>query len=73
MKNTVMIPMNHRFVYDSKGSPVWWQWCMETLGPSNNSQWGIPASQHYWRLEPSGAAMWFANPAHATLFALRWA
>jgi hypothetical protein len=71
--NTVVVPLKHRHVYNQQGVPVWWAWCWETLGPANNSQWGIPASQHRWRLEPSGWAMWFADPAHATMFALRWA
>lgn len=72
MKHTVAIPFKNRFVYNERGAPVWWDWCFDTFGNPNNSEYGIPASEHYWRLEPSGAAIWFAKPEHATLFALRW-
>lgn len=72
MSHTVVVPLKHRHVYDQQGRAVWWAWCWETLGPANNSAWGIPASRHYWRLEPNGWTMWFADPAHATLFRLRW-
>lgn len=70
--NTVVVPLEHRFECDRNGVPVWWAWCHETFGPANNSHYGVPATEHYWRLVPSGHAMWFANPAHATLFRLRW-
>lgn len=70
---TVTVPKAHWHHYTAQGLPVWWYWCQKTLGPSNNSAYGRPATEHYWRLQPGpGYRMWFANPAHATLFALRW-
>jgi hypothetical protein len=72
--NTVAVPIRHRFVYNPQGLPVWWQWCEQTLGPSNDSGYGRPATKHYWHLLPGpGYKMWFADPVHATLFRLRWA
>jgi len=71
--NIVIVPMKHRHVYNQQGLPVWWAWCLKTFGSPNNCQYGKPASEHYWRLEPgSGYVMWFSDPAHATLFMLRW-
>ena len=72
MSNTVIVSLQCRHIYDIQGVPTWWQWCKETFGPANNSRYGVPATEHYWRLLPNSYAMWFANPAHATLFALRW-
>ena len=73
MMNTVAVPIKHRFVYNAQGLPVWWHWCEQTLGPPNDSAYGRPVTEHYWHLLPGpGYKMWFANPAHATLFRLRW-
>lgn len=73
MKNTVVVPFKVRHIYNQQGLPVWWLWCQDTFGPSNNSQYGIPASEHYWRWDSDRRTMWFAKPEHATMFALRWA
>jgi hypothetical protein len=72
--NTVVVPLKYRFIYNEQGNPIWWEWCMKMFGPPNNSEWGIPASEHYWRLEPNNGyyTMWFSNPSHATLFRLMW-
>lgn len=71
-KHTVEIAFKHRYRYNMQGLPIWWQWCMDTIGPPNNSQYGCPASKHFWGWDSQARTMWFANPAHATLFALRW-
>ena len=71
--NTVAVPVAYRFVYNTQGLPVWWHWCEQTLGPPNDSAYGRPVTEHYWHLLPGpGYRMWFANPEHATAFALRW-
>ena len=72
MNNTVKVPFEHRYRYSAdSGLPLYWVWCLETFGPPNNSEYGCPASENYWRID-KGHTMWFADPEHATLFALRW-
>jgi hypothetical protein len=68
----VMISHKNLHQYKQNGLSTWWEWCHETFGPPNNSQFGAPASEQYWGWDPAGWA-WFCNPEHATLFALRWA
>lgn len=69
--NTVKIPSKYRYVYNEVGVPVWWEWCEQQFGNSNNSSYGSPATEHYWRTVNDNT-MWFADPAHATWFLLRW-
>ena len=71
MNNTVKVPFKNRYRYSKSGLPLYWLWCQETFGPPNISKYGCPATEHYWRVDESHT-MWFADPAHATMFALRW-
>ena len=73
MNNTVKVPFKNRYRYSAdSGLPLYWVWCLETFGPPNNSAYGCPANEHYWRID-KGHIMWFAKQEHATMFALRWA
>lgn len=72
MSTIVQVPLQHRHTYNLKGVPIWYQWCRDTFGPENDSAYGRPAQQHYWRLLGPGWNLWFADPARATWFALRW-
>ena len=73
MSVVVPVPLQHRYICNAAGVPHYWAWCEQTFGPANDSAYGRPATEHYWRLQPGpGYRMWFADPAHATLFALRW-
>lgn len=72
MNNAVKVSVKHRYIYTRGGLPIYWMWCHKTFGPANNSTYGCPATEHYWRVGESHT-MWFAKPEHATMFALRWA
>lgn len=72
MNNTVRVPIKNRYRYSKdSGLPLYWLWCIETFGPPNNSKYGCPATEHYWGMGKEHT-MRFADPAHATMFALRW-
>ena len=71
-KICVKIAYKNLHLYNNQGSPLWWEWCVETLGPPTNVAYGRPATECYWGVESNGR-MFFRNPEHATAFALRWA
>jgi hypothetical protein len=63
----------HYNKFTELGVPLVWDWCERHFGPPTNCQYGQPATEFYWGVVPGpGYTMYFADPAHATMFALRW-
>lgn len=60
-----------RYDYDDRGVPEYWDWCYKTFGPPNNSSSNRAPTEFYWG-ESGIETMYFADPEHAMLFALRW-